>query len=176
VASHTPFNLPPGRYRLEAQVRFQGGGSARPPGRAAGLQLVMGLDETRPAAEVPVLLPVGALKLQLDATAMEGRVTLLDVGIVPEAVVPVRQRRGIFWPRTPVADMYRVGAGELRVTAFEGCVPAAGGFRIEGDARFAVEGPLAATVEVWIERQPPEEGQVLHWGGRRAAGTGAGMV
>jgi len=90
----------------------------------------------------------------------------VEAWIVPEAVVRLRSRRGLSWPRRPSAAAYRVEAGDLRVTVLDGSVPDGRGFRIEGDARFAVEGPIGATVEVWIERQPPEEGQVLTWGER----------
>lgn len=163
-----PFNLPPGRYRLEARVRRGGEGAMRV--RLApvvgGLSLgTLELDETRPGGEMTLTLPVGAFQLRLDATGLEGRVARVDAWIVPETVVRLRSRRGLSWPRRPSAATYRVEAGDLRVTVLDGSVPDGQGFRIEGDARFAVEGPVGATVEVWIER-PPEEGQVLTWGER----------
>jgi hypothetical protein len=163
------FNLPPGRYRLEARVRRGGEGKMRVrlAPVAGGLSLgKLDLDEARPGGEVTLTLPVGAFQLRLDATGLEGHVERVEAWIVPEAVVRLRSRRGLFWPRRPSAAAYRVEAGDLRVTVLDGSVPDGRGFRIEGDARFAVEGPIGTTVEVWIERQPPEEGQVLTWGER----------
>ena len=167
--STVPFSLPPGRYRLEASIRPASAGRARVRVGAfsRGLPLAsLELETERPAGQVPLVLPVGALHLQVAVSALEGQAEIGEASVVPEGVVPARERRGLGWPRRGTAAIYRVAVGRLRVTVVEGCALDGEGFRVEGDCRFVVEAPRGATVEVWTERPEPDQRQALVWAGR----------
>jgi hypothetical protein len=161
-------DVPPGRYLFEAAIR-----PAAPPAR---VRIELGsdplvfaeaeLDQARTSVSVPVLLPAGARHLGISAAGLDGRAELDEARLVPEALVPRKDRGRFNWPEFADDARYRVAGGRLRVTVLDRSAPEVGGFRldrVQGD--LVVDGAVEAVAEVHVRRARPSRADTLEWGG-----------
>jgi hypothetical protein len=103
--------------------------------------------------------------------SVEGRGVVESIRLQPQALLPRSARRALPWPRGVQTDNYRVPAQGALVTALDGS-PSRGGtsFRVEGQAaRFLVEAPPGAIVDVRLTRRHPIPADLFEWGSRRYA-------
>jgi hypothetical protein len=172
LRSSRRIDLPPGLYA----VRLQGHALESAPQKhvtritlvADELELLRTyLREGLPVAETPLLLPGGVRRLQVEARGAEGIGLVEGISLVPEALVP-RSKRGEFrWPRLPTEDRYRVGSGDVRVTALDRSAPSGETFTLVGDeGTFLLEAPAQSAVLLRVSRPHPGPKDSLFWSGR----------
>jgi hypothetical protein len=165
-------DLPPGLY--DVRVRGQAKDAAahahatRVTLAADDLELLrVYLDQGSLLAEAPLLLPAGVRRLVAEARGAEGIGLVEGVGLVPEALVPRSRRADVHWPRLPTDDRYRVGSGDVRITALDRSAPTGEGFRVVGEeGLFLLEAPQGAEVELRVSRGDVRPQDALVWGGR----------
>jgi hypothetical protein len=165
-------DLPAGLYeaRIDAAVT-----EAQPTARVAKLDLTCGelllerryLREDLPLTAFPLLLPVGARRLVLSGTGIQGKGVVRGAALAPRFLVPRHERDAFAWPRQPEADGYRAEAAGLRVTALDRTPPDAGAFRVDACGRFVVEILDGRRGRVRVERAAPAAADFLGWGDRR---------
>jgi hypothetical protein len=166
-------DLPPGLYELQLRGRvleaLRGAHVARLELTAGDIVLYSGyLREGAPVDRPRLALPVGARRLALTATGIQGRAVLDEAALRPEEVVPRRQRDELQWPRIAEPERYRVPFGPLRVTVLDRSFPESGGFRLEGDeGSFLVEVPAGRTIELRVQRGRPAAADAIRWAGRK---------
>ncbi len=113
-------------------------------------------------------LPAGVRRLALRIEGLEPLVVVFEARIVPEVVVPRRNRGKLAWPRFAQRDRYRVGPGPVKTTALDRSTPDGDGFVLDGgEGRFLVDAPSSAEVVVRIRRTRASMADVLWWGQRR---------
>jgi hypothetical protein len=163
-------DLPPGLYRVDLRGAVT---QATPGSNTTRLDLTAGdvllervhLRHGRPELAVPLLLPVGARRLTLTAVGVQGAARLDAGTIVPEALVPRRLRQSFPWPRQAEDDRYRIGSGDVHVTALDRSPRTPDGFRLEEEAgSFVVDAPAGSRVAVRVARPRPAAGDFLRWG------------
>lgn len=162
-------DLPPGSYRLALLTRPSAGGpaEARVVIGAGPLTLAETAVVAGTPAECPLFLPTGARGLGIVVSAGDGEVFFDRADFRPEALVPRRERYRLAWDGRLRPEQYRIESGPVRVTLLEGAEAEGGVFRAtSGDARFALDGPLAAAVSVRLHRDRPEGPGSLEWGAR----------
>jgi hypothetical protein len=173
VRNSRRLDLPPGVYALEIRGRvmeaLRGAHVARLDLTAGDVILYSGyVKEGAPLDRPRLVLPVGARRLALTATGMQGRAVIDQVALRPEEVVPRRHRDDLQWPRIAEPERYRVPFGPVKVTVLDRSFPESGGFRLEGDeGSFLLEVPGPRPIEMRVQRSRPGAGDAIRWVDRR---------
>ena len=161
-------DLPAGSYRLSVETRA---GTAPSEARASVFAGAVTLAEAPLAAgrstAMPLFLPVGAAGLTLLLESSSGSPFFERAVLEPESLAPRSSRGGLGWPSRIRPDAYRMPRGSVSVTLLEGLEVDGESFRVTAPlARFAVDGPLAATVAIRLRRARPLGSDAFEWANR----------
>jgi hypothetical protein len=145
--------LPPGAYQVRARTR-----ALEPPAlvrievHAGEIVLAQAEVENGGTATFPLMLPAGGRGVGASAYGLAGRAEVLEIAVVPEALVPRDRRAGFDWPEQPDPARYRVETAGVRVTVLDRTARDEDGFRVRGAGVFLVESPVGATVRMSVRK------------------------